>query len=280
MGRLNHAAYLIPLFRHFLGCLRQRLRFVKNNQQQVTLNAKEIADLVFWTHFLSQARAGILMILLTLHWPSQVRILDSCPFGMGEFIRTGGAWRIRIPPSSVIYGVSKAKAIAITIWLIILDCVGHNLTNKCILRLGDNTSAIGWISQSACLPLESAYYAPIQFLVRNVACLITELQQCLYAQHLKGGSNFVLDWLSFTTQTANGKTNPLAFDDPADDLLTNGFHSSFPQLVPPAFQNLTVIRWTFIFRGASAANNRIVNDSVQPKSNEDCNCTYRRWLGF
>jgi hypothetical protein len=55
VGRLSHAAYVIPLSRHFLGRLRQRLHFVRNNRQQVTLNAQEIADLVLWTHFLSQA---------------------------------------------------------------------------------------------------------------------------------------------------------------------------------------------------------------------------------
>jgi hypothetical protein len=98
IGRLNHAAYVIPLFQHFLGHLCQRLHFIRNNGQQITLNAQEIADLVLWTHFLSQARAGISMNLLTLRQPSQVRISDSCPFGMGGFTWTGQAWRICIPP--------------------------------------------------------------------------------------------------------------------------------------------------------------------------------------
>jgi hypothetical protein len=154
VGRLNHAAYVIPLSRHFLGRLRQRRHFVRNNRQQVTLNAQEIADLVLWTHFLSQARAGISVNLLMLCQPSQVRIMDSCPFCMGGFTWTERAsWRIRIPPSSVIYGMSEANnvlkflAIAITLWLIIWDCAARDLTGECILGLGDNTSAIGWIFQ-------------------------------------------------------------------------------------------------------------------------------------
>jgi hypothetical protein len=104
------------------------------------------------------------------------------------------------------------------------------------LSLGDNTSAIGSIFRSTRLPPESAYYAPVQLITRKVARLTTESQQCPCAQHLKGGSNFISDWLSFTTQTRDGKTNPVAFDDPADDLLTNRFHSSFPQLIPQHFE--------------------------------------------
>jgi hypothetical protein len=181
--------------------------------------------------------------LSTLRQPSQVGILDSCPFGMGGFTWTGQAWRIRIPPSSVIYaGMSETNnvleflAMAITLWLIILDCVALDLTDECILGLGDNTSAICWIFQSTRLPPKSAYYAPVQLIARKVARLTTESQQCLCAQHLKGGSTFISDWLLFTTQTRDGKTNPVAFDDPADDLLTNQFHSSFPQLIPQHFE--------------------------------------------
>ncbi len=242
VGRLNHAAYVIPLSRHFLGRLRQRLHFVKNNRQQVTLSTQEIADLVLWTHFLSHARAGISMNLLTLRRPSQVGISDSCPFGMGGFTWTGRAWRIKIPPSSAIYGMSEANnvleflAMAVTIWLNILDCAAQGLTSECILGLGDNTSAIGWIFRSTRLPPDSAYYAPVQLIARKIARLTTESRQCLCSQHLKGGSNFIADWLSFTTQTRDGKTNPVAFDDPADDLLTQRFHSSFPQLIPQHFE--------------------------------------------
>jgi hypothetical protein len=42
VGRLNHAAYVIPLSRHFLGRLRQRLHVIRNNRQQVTLNLKRL----------------------------------------------------------------------------------------------------------------------------------------------------------------------------------------------------------------------------------------------
>jgi hypothetical protein len=197
---------------------------------------------LLWTHFLSKARAGISMNLLTLRRPSQVGISDSCPFGMGGFTWTGRAWRIRIPPSSAIYGVSEANnvleflAMAVTIWIVILDCTARGLTDECILSLGDNTSAIGWIFRSTRLPPDSPYYAPVQLIARKVALLVTESRQGLCSQHLKGGNNFIADWLSFTTQTRDAKKNPVAFDEPTDDILTDRFHSSFPQLIPQHFR--------------------------------------------
>jgi hypothetical protein len=242
VGRLNHAAYVIPLSRHFLGRLRQRLHFILNNQQEITLSNQEIDDLSLWLHFLTEARAGISMNLLTLRRPSQVGISDSCPFGMGGFTWTGRAWRLRIPRSSPLYGLSEANnvleflAMAVTIWLLLLDCTAQGLTEECILCLGDNTSAIGWIFRSTRLPTDSPYYAPVQLISRKIALLVTHSKQVLCPQHLKGSSNFIADWLSFTNQTRDGKCNPVAFDSPADDVLSNRFHSSFPQLIPQHFK--------------------------------------------
>jgi hypothetical protein len=242
VGRLNHAAYVIPLSRHFLGRLRQCLHFVRNSQQEITLSKEEIADLSLWVHFLLNARQGISMNLLTLRRPSQGGISDSCPFGMGGFTWNGRAWRIRIPESSSIHGVSEANnvleflAMAVTIWLVLLDCKSQGLVDECILSLGDNTSAIGWIFRSTRLPPDSPYYLPVQLIARKVAFLLNDSPNCLCSQHLKGESNQVADWLSFTTQTRDGKQNPVAFDDPADDLLTHRFHSSAPQLIPRHFR--------------------------------------------
>jgi hypothetical protein len=242
VGRLNHAAYVIPLSRHFLGRLRQRLHLVHNANQEATLSHEDIADLMLWVRFLLTAREGISMNLLTLRKPSQVGISDSCPFGMGGFTWSGRAWRLRIPESSPIHGVSEANnvleflAMAVTIWLVLLECKLHGLVHECILSLGDNTSAIGWIFRSTRLPTDSPYYLPVQLISRKIALLISESQQGLCSQHLKGETNHVADWLSFTDQTRDGKRNPVAFDDPADDLLTHRLHSSVPQLIPQHFE--------------------------------------------
>jgi hypothetical protein len=242
VGRLNHAAYVIPLSHHFLGRLRQRLQLVRNSKQHIRFSKDEIEDLILWLTFLLTAREGIPMNLLTLRTPSRLGISDSCPYGLGGFSWSGRAWRIQIPQQSCLYGVSEANnvleflAMAITIWLIVQECNELSIRDECILSLGDNTSAVGWLFRSSRLPPESPYYGPVQLIARKVALLITQSGQCLCSQHIKGSSNHVADWLSFTHQTRDGKLNPLAHDSPSDEQLTHRFHSFTPQLIPLSFE--------------------------------------------
>jgi hypothetical protein len=58
VGRLNHAAYVIPLSRHFLGRLYARITPAKPKRQQLTLSQVELDDLKTWLHFLDNARTG------------------------------------------------------------------------------------------------------------------------------------------------------------------------------------------------------------------------------
>jgi hypothetical protein len=97
---------------------------------------------------------------------------------------------------------------AVTIWLIVLNCAERGLTDECI-SLGDNTSAIGWIFRSTRLPVDSPHYSS-QLASSKVALLVTGSHQCLCSQHLKG-SNFVTGGcLLPQTHAIAGK--PVAFD--------------------------------------------------------------------
>jgi hypothetical protein len=164
VGRLNHASYVIPLARHFLGRLRQRLHISQSANQHLSFSQEEMADLHLWTRFLLSARRGISLNNLTLRQPSQIGLSDSCPFGMGGFTWTGRAWRLRVPSDCLLHGVSEANnvleflAMAITIWLVIIDCGERGLREESILALGDNTSAIGWFFRSSRLDPSSPYY--------------------------------------------------------------------------------------------------------------------------
>jgi hypothetical protein len=168
MGRLNHASYVIPLARHFLGRLRQRLHINQSARQHLSFSKEELADLLLcWTKFLLSARNGISLNNLTLRRPSQIGLSDSCPFGMGGFTWTGRAWRLRIPESCLLHGVSEANnvlefpAMALTFWLVILECRDKGVRQESILSVGDNTSAIGWIFRSSRLDPSSPYYHPV-----------------------------------------------------------------------------------------------------------------------
>ena len=208
----------------------------------MTLSAQELADLDLWIQFSQRAHQGISMNLLTLRTPSQIAVSDSCPCGMGGFTWSGTAWRLKIPSDSPICGKSVANnvleflAMAVTLWLVTLECDAKNLQEECIISLGDNTSAIGWLFRAARVSTDSPCFKPVQVIARKVASLVTQSTHCLCAQHLKGQANQVTDWLSCTHQDRDGHPNPLAFDEPDDNALTHRFHLFSPQLIPQNFK--------------------------------------------
>jgi hypothetical protein len=240
IGRLNHAAYIIPLSRHFLNRIRLRLRVRRHKNQELSLTQEEIDDFDLWVFFLSQARAGISMNQMTIRQPSKICWYDSCPFCVGGFLLSGRAWRIRIPESSLLYGLDTANNVLeflgmmVTIWLVLVECDKTGSQQDCILALGDNTSAIGWLYKSGKLPLDSPCYKPVQLIARKLARLVTGSSHCLASQHIKGDRNTVSDLLSFAGDT-RGETHPLAPDCPSDRVLTERFHSCLPQLIPAGF---------------------------------------------
>jgi hypothetical protein len=240
VGRLNHAGYVIPLARHFLNRLRLRVLRHLPKTQQLTLSKDELADLKLWLKFLRLARSGISLNRMTIRRPTQLGLSDSCPFGLGGFTLKGRAWRLRLPPSCAFYGDSTINnlleflAMMITTWLILLDCEALGLSDECILVLGDNTSAIGWLFRSGRIPTTSFYHAAVQFIARKLAELLTDSPHLLAAQHLKGKKNVVADLLSYTGSSRE-EPHPLAPDNPSDQELTLRFHSSLPQLIPKDF---------------------------------------------
>jgi hypothetical protein len=119
----------------------------------------------------------------------------------------------------------------LTIWLVILECDQQGKDQECILALGDNTSAIGWMYKSGQLLPESPYYKPVQLIARKLARLVTTSSHCLTSQHIKGDYNTVADLPSYAGDV-RGKAYPLTNDYPFDTNLTERFHSSIPQLIP------------------------------------------------
>jgi hypothetical protein len=138
------------------------------------LNGEEIADLKLWSLFLKKANdEGISMNRVTIRQPSKIGWSDSCPFGIGGFLLSGRAWRVKIPKSSPIYGadiannVLKFLGMVVTVWLTMTKCAELGDEQACILALGDNTSAIGWLYKSSKLAPDLLYYRPVQMIARN-----------------------------------------------------------------------------------------------------------------
>jgi hypothetical protein len=198
----------------------------------------ETEDLKLWLIFLASAHQGISLNKITIRQPSRLSWSDACPHGIGGYLLSGRAWRIRIPARSPLRGLSifnnlfEFLGMVINIWL---ECLHDDGSEECLLALGDNTSAIGWLFRSSRLETTSIYYAAVQIAARHLATLLLNSTHCLASQHLKGELNLVTDLLSYEG-TDRHEHHPLASDKPSDDELTNRFHTFLPQLVPHNFK--------------------------------------------
>ena len=128
----------------------------------------------------------------------------------------------------------------ITVWLSLLELARRGLVEELILALGDNTSAIAWFVKTGHLKPGDLSYKAASLIARKLAELVTASKNFLASQHVPGNQNQIADWLTFegTERQENGKAivNPLAYDCPSNDQLTQRCHSHYPQLVPPSFE--------------------------------------------
>ncbi|NER25769.1 MAG: hypothetical protein F6J96_34770 [Symploca sp. SIO1C2] len=240
VGRLTHSSYVIPLSRHFLNEIRRRVEPpFRRSKKLVRLSTEEIEDLRLWREFLQTARDGISLNLLTVRNPSALAWSDSCPFGLGGYTLNGRAWRILLDRESPIYGDDRANNIleflgmAVSLLLLIKETTAEKW--PCLLALGDNTSAVGWVFRTGKLPKTSIYYAAAKAIARKIAreAIAAGVQIC--SQHIQGEKNDVADALTFEGD-ARGKANELTFDHPSDEELTHRMHQSLPQLIPENFE--------------------------------------------
>jgi hypothetical protein len=94
------------------------------------------------------------MNLTVTRRPSCLCWLDSCPFGIVRYsLVTGFAWRIRIPVDSIIYGSNLVnnllEVLGMAINILLELRTGQRGAHNCILALSDNTSAVGWLHNTA-----------------------------------------------------------------------------------------------------------------------------------
>ena len=239
VGRLNHASFVMPITRHFLSRLQAALQPRTHAQQLVRLGPELRSDLELWKGILTKANGGISLNLVSVREPDRVCWSDACPLGIGGYSIGGRAWRIQIPKASAIRGNGSINnllefvGMVVNIWLECMD--PERPRNPCILAIGDNTSAIGWLFKTSQLdPTWRAHDAHL-FVARHLATILLEFDCCIASQHIKGEMNVVADLLSFTGEGERGKDHPLAYDNPPNDILTQRFHSHLPSQVPENF---------------------------------------------
>jgi hypothetical protein len=265
-GRLCHASYAIPMTRHFLERI-DKTASKEGVRKTTTLELPDeiIQDLKLWQTFLVKANQGVSINLVTTRKPTRICWSDSCPFGMGGYsLATGKAWRIRIPSDSFIFGhpginnLLEFLGMIVSVWLECRSCTADSSSvHACILALGDNTSAIGWLHKSASLGRNRPAHAAHLFASRHLATTVLDADCCLASQHIKGVENVVSDLLSYVGH-CRGKPHPIAADDPPDDVLTRRFHSFYPEQIPANFAicplPVDVISWLSVVLQMAASS--------------------------
>jgi hypothetical protein len=104
VGRLNHAAYVIPMSRHFLNRVHDRIKKRRPKKQRIDLHQSELDNLALWLEFLNHAKVGISLNKITIRHPTRISWSDACPYGIGGYNLGGFAWRIKIPATSPLQG--------------------------------------------------------------------------------------------------------------------------------------------------------------------------------
>ena len=238
VGRLNHSSYVVPITRNFLGRLRALLSPRQRDEYVVKLGAEDLADIALWRTILARANQGISMNLIASREPDRICWSDACPWGIGGYSLSGRAWRVQIPPTSLVRGhrgvnnLLEFVGMVVNVWL---ECLDKTTNQACILAVGDNTSAIGWLFRTASLDHVGHAHEAHLFVARTLAQLLLEHDCCIASQHIKGDLNVVADLLSFTGTSERDKPHPLAFDNPPDDILTQRFHANLASQVPENF---------------------------------------------
>jgi hypothetical protein len=238
-GQLNHAACVIPLAR----TRNRAARNTKTNKKSwIKTTRLLLADPDLWKDLLKRANVGTSMNLIVTRRPNRLCWSDSCPFGLrGFLLRSGRAWRMPIPKESVLHSsplvinnLLKFIGMAVNIWLEHLE----SDANDCMLSLGDNALAVGWLHNSSRLEVKLVAHAAHLVVARHVALLVLSVGCCLASQHIQGDPNTVADLLSFArgTTRAGGKRHPIAFDDRLNDILTQRFHLCHSEQIPQSFK--------------------------------------------
>lgn len=224
-GRLNHAATVNPLFRHFLGRIRHLTTkaptFGPTRIPQQTLH-----DLRLWISFLAQAHQGFSMNSLSYRQPSIAYRSDACEHGIGGFSNRGRAWRFEFPAKlrgRAHINLLEFIACIVGIWI---DAHEQEIPpESCLLALSDNTSATGWLERSNFHESHESDHDQTSKLLwaRKLATIVTTNRSQLFSQWFPGHHNDIADSLSRDTHIPTSQ-------------LTASLTSLFPSQIPPSFR--------------------------------------------
>ena len=219
LGKLNHAAFIIPLSRYFLNRLRHTETLSKKfGPQKLSQGTRE--DISLFKDLLSiMSLEGSSIQNITHSLPDIFCWSDACEFGLGGFNSNGLAWQWEIPKK--LQGrasINLLEFIASVITIIL--SLENQSKNKKVFALTDNSSALGWLFKASFHPAEKENHDTVaRFFARN----IIKNEHSIYAEHIKGSSNNVADSLSREFKFSKRQ-------------LTNLLYCAFDEQMPPNFR--------------------------------------------
>ena len=209
LGRLENAVQVMVPLGHFLSNIRHMQMIAEIKGHNIKLNKLTREDLALAKKFIDKAELGVSMNLLTFRSPDITYICDASEYGLGGFASHGRAWTYRIPVhlrDRAHINILEYLAQIISIWIDILE--GTTKSEYCLLSIGDNTSALGWMRRSN---FRKKYESDVawkvkQQLGRKLANLVLDSNTVLYKQWLKGQDNVVADSLSWDNYFLSANT--------------------------------------------------------------------------
>jgi hypothetical protein len=232
------------------------------------LSASVKGDISLHRQFLRIAKDGISMNLLTYRQSTHAIIGDASEYGLGAFhLESGRGWAWYIPQH--LQGRAHINLLEfltqlIQIWVDIIE--GRIHEEDCILAMGDNTTAMGWLRRSNFRETDEDGndWKVKQQVARKVATLVLDVfKAMLYTQWFAGEHNICADSLSrdclyldpsshehflkhyFPKQTpANLQIRPVP-----NEIIS--FVSSILQQLPVKQQRLTVPKPSELLRGVT-----------------------------
>ena len=227
LGRLENVAQVLTILGHFLSNIRHMEILAARKRHNIRLGTRAKNDLQLAKNFLDKVNIGVSMNLLTFRKPDIVYICDASEYGLGGFASHGRAWTYTIPNhlrNRAHINILEYLTQIVSLWIDIIE--GTVNKEDCVLAIGDNTSAMGWLRRSNFRQKDDSdiSWDVKQQLSRHLANLTLNADICLYKQWLKGADNQVADSLSRDAYYMNTNTHK------------NFLNLVIPQQLPPNFK--------------------------------------------
>jgi hypothetical protein len=225
-GRNIHVASVVPGAMHFQSRIYAAIDRARNDKNRVTrLHAEERNDLRLVRQLVRVAKRGISLNNVVRRMPDHIGRSDAFEGGIGGYnLASGRAWRYQIQPED--RHQKSQNFLEYLACMTQLICILDERKWKqgdCILSVGDNTSALGWIHKSNFRPEEDKEQTTHLALARHITTLLAEIHVTQSGCWLPGKDNGVADTLSRQHDQTNAE-------------LTNIIVKSFPEQVPNGFR--------------------------------------------